>query len=252
MKSILNVVFEDLRMNRHRRIGRFTLIELLVVIAIIAVLAALLLPALKNAMEVTKRLACQNNLKQFSVAFSAYANDHTDFFPPYYDGTLMWTQIFVCGEYTPSGKMYICPSLRSNQYRSWEELSSANPWPNTNHGYPYKHPAYGYNYNFIGSDQLKWYGNVREIPARHFNLRKPSDAIILVDDIYTNDPKWGGWYTVGVSGNSLDPRHAGSSANVLWGDGHVTANSTNPVLPYSCDPFRNGSVKNDPDNHWQR
>jgi prepilin-type N-terminal cleavage/methylation domain-containing protein/prepilin-type processing-associated H-X9-DG protein len=56
----------------------FTLIELLVVIAIIAILMAILMPSLKRAREGGKRAACQNNLKQLTLAWSMYADEDDD------------------------------------------------------------------------------------------------------------------------------------------------------------------------------
>ena len=52
----------------------FTLIELLIVIAIIAILAALLLPALNNARERGKTVACTNSMKTLETGAALYVD----------------------------------------------------------------------------------------------------------------------------------------------------------------------------------
>ena len=52
---------------------QFTLIELLIVIAIIAILAAILLPAMPRAKEMTRRAICLNNQKQIAMGATIFS-----------------------------------------------------------------------------------------------------------------------------------------------------------------------------------
>jgi len=66
------------RVSKSSRCGfrAFTLIELLVVIAIVALLIAILLPSLSAARSLSRRTACQTNLRQLAITWQSYFDDY--------------------------------------------------------------------------------------------------------------------------------------------------------------------------------
>ena len=69
---------------RGTHIAGFTLVELLVVIAIISILASLMLPALAKAKGKSQRISCLSNLKQLSICWASYTQDHNGQLPESY------------------------------------------------------------------------------------------------------------------------------------------------------------------------
>ncbi|HPD30848.1 MAG TPA: prepilin-type N-terminal cleavage/methylation domain-containing protein [Phycisphaerae bacterium] len=60
----------------------FTLIEVLVVVAIIALLISILLPSLRQARDLAKRVMCNTNLHDLGICLNTYAHENNAFFPP--------------------------------------------------------------------------------------------------------------------------------------------------------------------------
>lgn len=107
-----NLVTDGL--TRRKRLGGFTLIELLVTIAIIAILASLMFPALKQARGYSKRIACQNNLKQSGLVLTMYSVDFDGWFPhPHLSipsDAISWGKTLVSGGYCGDHRILWCPT----------------------------------------------------------------------------------------------------------------------------------------------
>lgn len=141
-----------------KRKGGFTLIELLVVIAIIALLMAILLPTLQRVRRQAKAMICQSNLRQWGLAFSAYASEHDGKFFNYMPG---WMR-FLDMRLDDTNDVILCPMASTHRERPDDpKAGSSDPfcwgakfsawksptgWSGTPWGGPFLYGSYGLNY----------------------------------------------------------------------------------------------------------
>ncbi len=103
-------------MKRSRR--AFTLVELLVVIAIIGILIGMLLPAVQQVREASRRTHCLSNLRQVGLATTSF-HDSQGAFPPSRLSTP--AGIFPQATGPESWFVRILPFVeQSNLYRLWD------------------------------------------------------------------------------------------------------------------------------------
>jgi prepilin-type processing-associated H-X9-DG protein len=155
------------------------LIELLVVIAIIALLLSILLPSLKNAKALAKRLKCEANLRGIAQAVDMYAGGEDGYVVPYsisntgdyadrYRSGDFWTNMLVRGKYasapyaakTPAGdddSVFRCPEGSNDHGENWTAFQDNNRMPN-HFMWSYRGPRKG--------DDMSGDLNIKETPDK--------------------------------------------------------------------------------------
>ncbi|HBC87676.1 MAG TPA: hypothetical protein DCZ94_12025 [Lentisphaeria bacterium] len=178
-------------------VSHFTLIELLVVIAIIAILIALMMPALKNAKEISRRVVCASNQKQLGVGCLLYAGDAPDaYFPPqtlspnyFWKSGLSWENNAANG-IAPYGLGFLYPNNQVTLGRGMEYMKNETVFfcPNstyfgTNNPDMAPNAAYYYHQRHQGMVGYVYWAN----PCR----------------VYDDDPY--NWYPPGEWGAQITP-----------------------------------------------
>jgi prepilin-type N-terminal cleavage/methylation domain-containing protein len=259
----------------------FTLVELLVVLAVIAVLCAMLMPALHRARSAARQTVCQSRLRQWGVAFAAYAADNSGCYP-HTDGRdrsgdeKPLTREAVA-DYWFGWVDVVAPLLGAKPWRDHDrsaypgiksvfQCPSARLAPETLYSYkPVRNGFFSYAMNScLELDASCWppYGQPggNDMPSflNTARIRTPERAILLFDQLL--DPRKGyGGSTMNRSAGrncgsypkAFSARHARSEGALggflLYCDSHVTWKQTVWKDQWPTTPNFEAPPRDDPD-----
>jgi prepilin-type processing-associated H-X9-DG protein len=186
--------------------------ELLIVIAIISFLASMLLPALKNAKDMAKSIACVSNLKQHGTACEMYLQDYNDSYPKYENYE---------DEDSLARGLFVIPHIYFNlDFAGWYSMFPAKriSWVEV---CPSAEPRKSGAYTIYGRDYLP--NNYFQKPTDSITRKKISSNKILLAEGGRLDE----WFTPWLSNPTYTwlrakctPNH-NKGLNVLWTDGSV-------------------------------
>ncbi len=193
----------------------FTLLELLIVTAIIIILAGLLSPMLAKARDRVRAIHCASNLRQLGFGVELYTDDFggriaglSGMFPTWGDTNTVQAWTWILLPYIKQPRVYLDP------------------------GRPTWMPELPIQYYFNLLPAYVYGGGPSNGPAYTVDLRavaQPSAFVLMGEDLMLSppqeiDPTNEKRDKSGFSGleATFPPYHL-STANVLFGDGHVAA-----------------------------
>lgn len=218
----------------------FTLVELLVVIAVIALLLSILLPSLRRAKNISRRVVCISNIRQMCVAVRTYLINNNDFFPP--------ASLDVYGPNATPGIQYAWDFIRTyNRVSEMWEYKPGMVWQGEGNIRIQQCPSFtgpamwegdkytGYNYNtsYLGwAEPVGGWSPEEYIPtARLGEIRQPAECAVFGDGQYgdnqANKFMRAPWENEREKDISNSTRYAGTqgfrhlkTTNVGFADGH--------------------------------
>ncbi|MCC6731023.1 MAG: DUF1559 domain-containing protein [Chthonomonadales bacterium] len=213
----------------------FTLIELLVVIAIIAILAAILFPVFAQAREKARAISCLSNTKQLALAMLMYVQDADETFPAVYNDGIREAGVakrFIWADairpYIKNRDIYACQSGPGSVNLTPADPAGSFPADNVQ----------GTRYSMNMVDGWHWpEGTVGHYPVKLGDVGRAAEVSLIQESSnawwchwHNSGPDWchtgtvanGDRYLLGVLGETIYPRHQGST-NMVYVDGHAKA-----------------------------
>ncbi len=215
----------------------FTLIELLVVIAVLTLLAAIAVPVLANSGQSARRAAEMAAARSLSAAMQMYASEN--------NGSVLPGYVTATGVTDNTGKPLIGEEAKRYPWRLASYVGGDIQNTFLASGQKIEDPArlnylvslvpsFGMNSRFIGGDESQTPNpfNRRSAPrfaeqggvTRMAQVHQPSRLIAFVSARYDGAMGGGeqpGFFRVLYPDRSVDFRHAGEKALVVFLDGHT-------------------------------
>jgi prepilin-type N-terminal cleavage/methylation domain-containing protein len=226
----------------------FTLVELLVVASLMGLLSMLMLPALKEARESSRKGACASNLRQMYTAYMLYLNDHDGQFFPLRSAGENGGALWYFGLETAGGsgegtrkldrsKAVLAPYLGVRTV----ETCPSFPYGATSTKRKYETASYGYGINVYLLAQQR---ETRATGITNWlGLARPAQTLVWGDAAQINmfqppaspkNPMLEEWYYLASRPEEQPAYHFrhGGCVQLVFGDGRVISKPPHLLLPY--------------------
>ncbi len=201
-------------MKRDSKHAFITLIELLVLVPVAALLTTMLFAVSNDAKQQLQAAACLNNMRQWSLGFMLYANDHNDYYP--YDGS----PVSPCATVNTNAWFNVVPQYIGQQSLCQLYAAGTPPTPLTKSVWScpsstnvtvqptMSSPVFYYSMNLCWHEQ-----GSTSVGYRRNRMMSPRNTILFCEEQEDVWPNQNGGY-------DLVTRHFGGS-NFVFGDGHA-------------------------------